>query len=175
MALNTRSALDPRWAYAHRAVARGWQSATIEVKHPSDSATIWNAVAGDNFTAAKTDYVHYQGSARVQPNNDWRARKNPLTGQNATEHAVRFQLDLTGNQVVNPNPSIGTPPSQDIGTLHKGDIVRIVDMASPFGHEVDAQLMAYQYVIRNISTSSNSWVRTILCDFLVDNVTPGEP
>lgn len=180
MALNTRGLIDPRWSYFARQTVRGAMIATVEVKHPIESADQWDPLKGDVFGEVGQDgvYRHYVGPARVQPNNDWRARKQSWPGQKITEHAMRIQIDLTGNTLAggNPDKDFAQQMSYDAGLMHVGDIVRVTEVAAPYGaqYPVEPIIMRYEYIVRNVSSSSNSWVRTLLCDFIVNNVTPPE-
>jgi len=185
MPLNTRGLFDPRWAYFARPVATSAQIATVEVRHPQNPVVAWNPMSDDpaqrvfaaDGAGVEGDYLHYRGSGRCQPNNDWRARKQKWQGQLITEHAMRIQIDLTGNTITEGNPDKDYDEQQpyDAGLMHVGDIVRVTRSADPFGPPIEPIIMRYEYVVRNVSSSSNSWVRTLLCDFIVNNVTPGTP
>lgn len=171
MALNTRSVLDPRFAYFARQSVVSTMWATIEISHPTNNSA-WNPAKGDVYTGA-LDYstTHYRGRARVQPNKDWRARRQRWEGESITEYAIRIQLDLTGNEVTNPDQLPETNASNDAGMLHVNDLVKVTGVYSPYGVPVDGLIGAYKYFVRNISASSNSWVRTILCDINADDVS----
>ena len=182
VALNTRGLFDPRWAYFARPVAVSGMLAVIEVQHPEQAVKAWDPTSDDpSARVFGTDgagvagvLLHYVGAARVQPNNDWRARKQAWEGQKITEHVMRIQLDLTGNTLPDGNYATdwdGQAPF-DAGLMHVGDVVRVSDVAKPFGRPIDPIITRYKYVVRNISASSNGWVRTLLCDFIVNDTTP---
>jgi hypothetical protein len=145
--------------------------AYIEVAHPQSDTADWNPMQGDVFDGT-TDYtLHYRGPARVQPNNDWRARVKKWDGDIVTEHAVRFQMPLDRNEITNPERMPGESVTA-LGILHATDVIRILEPANLFGTDVDEEITLFTYVIRNLSLSSNAWVRTALCDIIVNNVTP---
>ena len=172
MALNTRSTLDPRWPFHQRSVVAGLMLARVEIAHPNSLAMDWNPAVGDVFDGTTSFALHYRGPARIQPNNDWRARKQKWDGQVVTEHAVRIQIGLDANEVTNPDPL--PDPTQTVGLLHVNDVIRVVDSAAPYGHAVDSGIESFTYIVRNISMSSNSWVRTLLADIIVNDVSGGE-
>lgn len=173
MLLNTRGVFDPRFGYFARPVLRGSMWARVEVHHVHmlDSSQVWKPAEGGVF-GGSTDRsaLHYRGRARMQPNNDWRARKVRWSGENVTEHAMRIQLDLQGNEVVSDDPLPDTFPG-DAGMFHVNDVVTVIEIASPYGHPVDGLNIGYEFTIRNPNASSNSWGRTLLCDFIVNNTT----
>jgi len=185
MPLNTRGLFDPRWAYFARPVATSGMLAVVEVRHPTNPAVPWNPLSDNESQRVFASdgaglegvLLHYRGPGRVQPNNDWRARKQKWQGQLITEHAMRIQIDLTGNTLTGGNPDKDFDEQQpyDAGLMHVGDVIRVTSVAAPFGPPIEPIITKYQYVVRNVSSSSNSWVRTLLCDFVVNNVTPGTP
>jgi hypothetical protein len=171
VALNTRSMIDPRWPFHQREVVAGSMLAYVEIAHPQTDAVEWNPMQGDVFDGT-TDYVlHYQGPARIQPNVDWRARVHKLDGQIITEHAVRIQVPFNRNEITNP-VLLPDQTTGALGIVHVSDVVRVLEGANLFGTDVDEAVTLATYVIRNISISSNEWTRILLCDVIVNNVTP---
>lgn len=177
MALNTRGVLDPRFPYFARAAAVSGMLAEIEINKPVKSDT-WNPANGDVYSGVYSYTPLYKGRARVQPNKDWRARKQRWEGTTFTEHAVRIQLDLTGNTITTPeplpDPQLGepghTPLPGDAGIIHVNDVVKVTKVLASYGYPVDGMLMVYTFIVRNVVPTSNSWVRTILCDVNVNDV-----
>lgn len=158
MALNSRPIIDERWVYHHRTVAQGAMRAQVIIGHPTNAVVPWDPFSEDpEARVFATDQsissvTHWVGPARVQPNKDWRARKERFPGQAAVDYAVRFQISLED----------GTLPE-----MHTGDTIRVTnELPLP-----DPLLSRYLFVVRNISVSSNSWVRTILCDYVTSNVS----
>lgn len=179
MSLNTRGVLDPRFAYFARPVARGAMWGTITVARPK-VADEWDPFDPDTpkFDDGFTYTKLYVGPARVQPNNDWRARKYRNAGELVTEHAMRFQLDLTGNTITSPKPLPGPvddendpiPLPGDAGMLRAGDMVKVDSVAAPYGFPVDSIDTGFVYQVRIVNASSNSWTRILLCDFIGQHV-----
>lgn len=171
--------MDPRFAYFARGVARGAMWAGITIARPTTDDS-WDPKDPDSpeFTGAYTYKNLYIGPARVQPNNDWRARKYRVAGELVTEHAVRVQLDLTGNTIKTPDPLPG-PLDQsgdpielpgDAGIIRTEDVIKVDTVAAPYSYPVDSMGEGFIYVVRVVSASSNSWVRTLLCDFIAQHV-----
>lgn len=173
--LNARGVIDPRFALRNRAVATGAMIAEVRVLHPTAPAKSWNPFSddpNDRVFAASTlkSYAnHYVGRARVQPNKDWRARRYQWNTESVADHAVRIQIDLTGNTVVNGDKLYPEQQAFEAGGMHNGDIVVVSHVPAPYGLMLEPMIAQFQYVIRNISASSNSWVRDLLCDFVVNN------
>lgn len=166
MALNSRSALDARFAYFARPVAVSMMWGRVEVHHmqAADSGN-WNPASGETFGGTiGTGALHYQGRARIQPNQAWRARKYQWEGESAGDFAVLVELDLTGNEVTTDVPLPAPDAPGDTGVLHEGDLVTVTGSYAPYGYPVDAMIMAYQYFVRNVSATSNSWTRVLMCD-----------
>lgn len=171
--LNTRGVFDPRFGYFARSVLRGSMWARVEVRHnvTVTGGAVWKPAEGGVFTGSTdTSELHYRGHARMQPNNDWRARKVRWAGENVTEHAMRVQLDLQGNEVVSNDPLPSTFDG-DAGFFHVNDIVKVIEIYAPYGHPVDGLNIGYEFTVRNPNASSNSWGRTLLCDFIVNNTS----
>lgn len=176
--LNTRGVLDPRWAYFARPVVRGAMWGNITVARPT-VIDDWDPFDQNEpeFGEAYSYQNLYKGPARIQPNNDWRARKYRVAGELVTEHAMRFQLDLTGNTIHTPHHLPGSKNANgewmqgDAGLLEAGDVVKINSMAAPYGFPVDSLDQGFTFIVRVVSASSNSWVRTLLCDFIGQHVS----
>lgn len=175
--LNTRPVMDPRWAYFARGVVRGTMWANITIARPSTDDS-WDPFDDDDpeFHSGFTYTDVFKGQARIQPNNDWRARQYRKTGELLAEHAVRIQVDLTGNELdpvpfpLPDDPNATSPLAGDAGVIQADDVLKVNSIESPYGHPVDAMTEEFTMVIRVISASSNSWVRTLLADYTTQHV-----
>lgn len=144
--LNSRRAMHPKWPYHQRSVPTGWMNATIEVFRRPRPATDYgfDPVTGqltDGSGGLPTPTLIYRGQARAATNKDWRARVRTQRGDSGTVHAVRFQIPLANTFPV-----------------YAHDIVRTVEC------EPEPQLCDYLFHVRNPMTSSNGWLRNLLCD-----------
>lgn len=160
MALMTRRSMDPRWVYASRKVPSGFMEAIVEIFRPAaqDDDPIFNPDTGE-WTGGQPTYL-FQGRARVQPNKDWRARNREFAREETAEHAVRVQVEFGSNTL---DGSDGALPEFRIG-----DRVKVT--YSPH----DEALKDYLFTIRNPISSSNAWLRNLLCDVdLGDNNVGG--
>lgn len=169
VSLNNRSLLDPRFAYFARPVVRGamWAGITVSQLNTVDN---WEPNSFDSeFDEGFERVPVYVGPARLQPNNDWRARKYRVAGELVSEHAMRIQLDLTGNTIETPYPlSPGMPG--DAGLMRADYQVRVDSVFAPYGHPVDGIDKGFTYAVRIVNASSNSWTRVLLCDFIGQHV-----
>jgi len=159
MSLNDRAMLDPRWAFHARPVVAGAMIAVGVLYRVSMTALgvpVWNPFAtdvGDREPGSMQLFTPiYEGRCRIQPNKDWRARKQNWKDETVTEHATRIQLDFRGN-------TLGTFP-----IVHVGDIFRVTEVLTLGGYPVDPQLTLMTHIVRNFTPTSNSWLRNLLCD-----------
>lgn len=162
MALNARSALDPRWQWHQRSVPKGHMNAAVEIlRRPSrgneygfdvttGGLTIPDGSGGEKFPEL---ILLYRGAGRVVNNKDWRARVRTQRGDMGTDHAIRVQV-----------PIRTCPP------IHANDLIRVVvpDPDDPelgqFAVIGDPELAHYILHVRNPLMSSNAWLRNCLCD-----------
>ncbi len=138
MALNNRSALDPRWAYHNRPVARSFMNCNVSVFHQGLEGQEYNAVTNEWLNSATEIW---SGSARIQPLSN-STNVNAISNETKSRR-VQMQLDLTGGPMVDIRP---------------GDYIVVED--SP----IDSFLESYVYIVREAINSSNPWVRTVVCD-----------
>jgi hypothetical protein len=173
MALNTRPSFDPRFPFHHREVARGAMLCTgvlYRVTPVSPGTSSWNYLATDPKDrtpgTSAPGVAIYQGQARVQPNKDWRARKQSSRDETYVEHAVRIQLDFLRNELREQLLTKGiTQTLNEQPVIRVGDAFKVTGVHKSLdGLPVDTQLMEYTYRVRNITSSSNSWVINLLCD-----------
>lgn len=173
MALNTRSSIDPRWAFAHRAVARGAMlcSGVLYRTTAGDPATVaWRPFALDpvdrapGAPAAWTPI--YQGPARVQPNQGWRSKVLNFRDETTAQQATLVQLDLSANQ-------LAIDYVTDFPIVKQDDVFRVTDVLTVGGVPVSSQLLNKVFVVRATTSSSNSWTFDAWCDELESVV--GDP
>jgi hypothetical protein len=108
----------------------------------------------------------YRGPGRVQPNQDWRARKNEVAAEVVVEQAVRIDIAMAGNVL---------PGFESIMPLIRvGDWVQCIDVVQLQNQPADDIVSKMNYVVRNISSSSNSWEKTLLCDVTPNSMTLGD-
>lgn len=146
MSLNRRRSLDPRWLTHHRSVPAGFMLATITINRVSDPLAAWTP---QNQGQVGTLDQLWRGQARIQSNKDWRVRHVDSANDPQMVQFVRIQIPLKAG---NPPPSLHTadmiyaePPDPDSSWEHARDLSR------------------YTYYVRNQLSSSNEWVRNILC------------
>lgn len=90
----------------------------------------------------------YRGEVRFVANKDWRARRKTTRGDTGVQHGYRVQVPISA-----------CPP------VHAADVIRIIDCPP------DMELAHYLFFVRNLTPSTNSWVRNLLCD--ADMLHPG--
>jgi hypothetical protein len=161
MALMNRRSMDPRWVYASRKVPSGFMEATIEIFRPApqNSEPVFDPETG-TWSGGPVTYL-FRGRARVQPNKDWRARNREFAREETAEHAVRVQVEFGSNTI---EGSDGVLPE-----FRLGDRIRVT--SSPH----DTALEDYIFTVRNPTSSSNAWLRNLLCDVDLGASNVGEP
>lgn len=162
-----RVTFDPRFAFYHRGVPRGAMQAIgtlYRVPRLAAGNTSWNPHDPDPAQRAPgpdTERIAiYNGPARVQPQLGWRARKQNWKTQQVTEAGFGIQLSFKDNTLADAPVNAGVQfPTIVPNDLFKVDSVLVWD-----GLEVDPELKDFDYIVRTVTPSSNSWVRTIMCD-----------
>lgn len=153
-----------------RAMVIGW--------YPRKSDPDWDPLNGKPSRGDTMDRrdIRYIGPARVQPNKDWRARQIESPGQIPVQHAWRIQVDMMGNRYDPDNPEIWLPPEREyaIGETPAETRFRVVQLVEKNGVKVASMVGKFTYIVRNISEGSNSWVRTLLCDADVTDISANE-
>lgn len=136
MALNSRSAIDPRWTTHHSGVVESLMLAQIEIYDADFSERTYNATSN---TWSGTAISLYTGKARIQPLTsvtDEASDYNPTVLQ-----SVRVQIPLTST----------TP---DIRPSHR------LKVTSAPGNPA---LEDFVYIVMGVLNSSNAWERTLMC------------
>lgn len=174
MNLNNRGVMDPRWAFHHRPVARGammCRGTVYRLFVPSltqQRAEGWQPLApnaSDRIPPESHRTVAvYSGPARVQPQLGWRARKQNGRDRVVTEAGFGIQLDFRENDLRDAEINNGS----QFPRIVPNDFFRVDEVFSWGDIEVDPALKEFNYIIRTLTPSSNSWTRNLMCD-----VTPG--
>lgn len=169
MALNTRSLFDPRWVFANRQSVQGsmlirGEVFRIDAKTPDTST--WEPFAANPANrqplAPVNETLIYLGPARVQPNQDWRARKVNWGTETVTEHAVRVALSFEQNELATSG--------EQFPIIQPRDFFRVLEVLTVDGIKVDPNMLGNIYTIRVVNSSSNAWTRDMLCDIVTDQV-----
>lgn len=145
MALNSRSALDPRWVSHHRNVSSSFQVCNVNIYNERLVSRVYNATAN---TWDTTSTVIWSGKARIQPSKIASERNVP--GNPTFVRQVMMQIDFGKNQV---SGSAGV-----MADIRPGNY--IIVSASPY----DPTLTKFVYIVRSVMGSSNPWQRTLTCE-----------
>ena len=148
--LRGRGTLDPRYFRHATPVIEGDMTAHIVILRPHDGTEepFWDKDL-EQWLMPDNDPI-WEGMARIQPNKDWRARNREFAREETAEHAVRVQVEFGSNTI---DGSDGVLPE-----FRLGDRVRV--LSSPH----DNALEDYIFTVRNPISSSNAWLRNLLCD-----------
>lgn len=144
MAINSRSPIDPRWAYHNRPVGYGLMLASVHIYNPASGSQEYDAET--NTWSGNTTPL-YEGKARIQPVsaiNEVADTYNPTLIK-----TVRVQIAYNKNILedgVNPMPDIR--PND-----------RMIVTNSPLNETLEK----FIFVVTDVLNSSNSWERTLLC------------
>ena len=145
MALNSRSALDPRWVSHHRNVSSSFQVCDIEIYNEKLGSRVYNAT--NNTWDTKSDNI-WTGKARIQPTKISSERNVP--GNPTFVRQVTMQIDFGKNQVEDSDG--------EMADIRPGNYVLVTE--SPY----DPILKNFVYIVRTVMGSSNPWQRTITCE-----------
>lgn len=145
MALNSRSALDPRWVSHHRNVSSSFQVCDIEIYNEKLGSRVYNAT--NNTWDTKSDNI-WTGKARIQPTKISSERNVP--GNPTFVRQVTMQIDFGKNQVEDSDG--------EMADIRPGNYVLVTE--SPY----DPILKNFVYIVRSVMGSSNPWQRTITCE-----------
>lgn len=138
MALNSRSILDPRWAFHHRSIPNGLQICAVTIYNENLSARVYNA-AENTWDTNETSV--WSGNARIQHMGSGSDRN--LSGNNTDVQRVEIQINFSG---------------VDMADIRPGNYVIV--SSSP----LDANLTKFVYIVKSVVNSSNPWVRTLVCE-----------
>ncbi len=151
LALNTRSAIDPRWTFHNLAIERSLALTSIEIYDPATNDSVYDAVT-NSWTG--TVNLLWSGKARIQPRS---ASANPSTLGNAlsaidpgASQVVEVHIGLRENQV--------TGSGGAIADIRPGNRMLVTSSV------LDPMLQNFEFVVRGVLNSSNPWHRALLCE-----------
>ncbi len=145
MTLNSRPAMDPRWSYHHRAVARAFQLCSITIYNEQLASRTYNPLTNAWSTG---EVAIWSGKARIQPKNT--AADRNLVGNNTFVQQVEIQIDFAGNTVAGSNGAMVD--------IRPGAYIIVS------GSPIDPMLTKFIYVVKSVINSSNPWQRTLVCE-----------
>ena len=144
LALNTRSAIHPKWPTHNQAVGYGLMLASVQIYNPASGSQEYDAES-NSWTGATT--ALYEGKARVQPIN---AVNEVNDAYNPTFiKTVRVQIAYNKNQLQDATAAMPDIRPND----------RMTVTSSPY----NLALEKFVYVVTDVMNSSNSWERTLIC------------
>jgi hypothetical protein len=145
MALNSRSALDPRWVYHNRNVSSSFQVCDIDIYNEQLGGRVYDPIT-NSWDSNST--VIWSGKARIQPTKISSERNIP--GNPSFVRQVIMQIDFDKNQVEGSEGAMAD--------IRPGNYVLVAN--SPY----DATLQNFVYIVRSVMGSSNPWQRTLTCE-----------
>lgn len=135
MALNSRSAIHPKWVSHNRPTAESFFLCSVEIFDNQITESVYNATAN---TWSSDRNIIWSGDARIQPVNKG---SKSVSGMNAT----------TLQEVEVHLPAIGTV---DIKPNHQIFVTEAV---------YSSQLQTLIFTVKDVVNSSNAWGRTLVC------------
>lgn len=141
MALNSRPALDPRWAYHNRPVAESFMNCNIDIYHQGLEGVEYDATLG---TWSNNAVIITSCRARIQPLTQ--ASDSDTLTNDTNVRRVRIEIAADKEN------------QEGYVDIRPGDYIRVT--SSP----VDPVLQNYIYIVRDAISSSTPWVRTLMCD-----------
>lgn len=151
LALNSRSAIDPRWTFHNLAIEASLALATVEIYNPSSDSSVYDPITNSWSGAA---VLLWTGKARIQPrkpSSDMGSVGSQITGIDpGSSQVVEVHIGLRENQLTGSGGAMA-----DIRPGH-----RMMVTSSP----LDELMQNFEYVVRSVINSSNPWHRTLLCE-----------
>lgn len=148
MALNSRSAIDPRWVTHNNNVMRSLALCTVEIFDPSSGTSTYDA-STNTWTGSVSTL--WSGKARIQPKgNTISSSAGSMSVNDSYRKVFEVHIGLRENQITGSN---GVMP--DIRPGH-----RIKVTVSP----LDSSLLDYEFIVGAVANSSNPWHRMLLCE-----------
>lgn len=151
MALNSRSAIDPRWYTHNRSIERALELCSVEIYNPSSADSVYDA---ESNTWSNSTILLWTGKARIQPRSSTVRLGSAGTVMTAIDpgasQIMEVHIGLKENQLAGSNG--------DMPDLRPGH--RMLVTASP----IDPSLLNFEFVLRSVINSSNPWHRVLLCE-----------
>lgn len=151
MALNSRSAIDPRWYTHNRSIERSLELCDVEIYNPASADSVYDPATN---TWSDNSVILWEGKARIQPRSS--------SVRLGTAGNLYTAIDPGASQIMEVH--IGLKENQlagssgDMPDLRPGH--RMLVTASP----IDPALLNFEFVIRSVLNSSNPWHRLLLCE-----------
>lgn len=151
MALNSRSAIDPRWYTHNRGIERSLELCSVEIYNPASADSVYDATTN---TWSNETVLLWTGKARIQPRS--------ASVRMGSAGSVVSAIDPGASQIMEVH--IGLRENQLSGSdgampdLRPG--YRMLVTASP----IDPALLNFEFVLRSVINSSNPWHRVLLCE-----------
>ena len=144
MALNSRSAIHPKWPTHNQSVGLSLMLASVQIYNPASGSQEYDA---EENTWTGTTTPLYEGPARIQPIN---AVNEVNDAYNPTFiKTVRVQIAYNKNEL---EAATGLMPD-----------IRPNDRMSVISARFNPTLEKFVYVVTDVMNSSNAWERTLIC------------
>jgi hypothetical protein len=147
LALNTRPVLHPKWTSHNVPVEDGLGLAHIQIIKPNAVEKTYDAVSN---TWTESTATIYEGWARIQP----------LRQSTISESSNDF-IPMTGKDVAmffNLKKNLMEDWDGELADIRPGyEVIVISAVADPL-------LTGFQYTVKSVINSSNSWSRGITCE-----------
>ena len=151
MALNSRSAIDPRWYTHNRGIERALELCNIEIYNPASADSVYDA---ETNTWSNQTVTLWIGKARIQPRSSSVRLGSAGTVMTAIDpgasQIMEVHIGLRENQLSGSN---GAMPD-----LRPGHRLKVTE--SP----IDPSMVNFEFVLRSVINSSNPWHRVLLCE-----------
>lgn len=148
----------PNFKYHPRASIESAMRDRIEIYEPTGIAPSWSPDTGMTGDAWR---IVYRGRARLQPDQDWKARDRNFANELTATMAIRIGIPVRGNEL---NPD--NPIAPFIG---KGYKVIVID-ADP---ESKDWIEGTDLIVRNPLQATQKWLRTFVADTGTRQVNDG--
>lgn len=151
MALNSRSAIHPKWYTHNRSIERSLELCDIEIYNPASAESVYDAATN---TWSDSSVLLWEGKARIQPRS--------ASVRLGTSGNMYTAIDPGASQIMEVH--IGLKENQLAGSDGEMPDIRpghrMLVTASP----IDASLVNFEFVVRSVLNSSNPWHRMLLCE-----------
>lgn len=121
----------------------------IEIYEPTGEAAEWVPGVGMADNAWR---LVYRGKARLQPDQDWKARDRNFANEHTATMAMRIGIPVRGNELDPANPLAPF--------IAKGYKVVVID-ADP---ESEDWTQGSDMIVRNPIQATEKWLRTFVAD-----------
>lgn len=147
--MHSTGIFHPRFKYHPRASIESAMPDRIEIYKPTGEAAEWVPGAGMLDNAWQ---IVYRGRARLQPDQDWKARDRNFANELTATMAIRIGIPVRGNEL---DPLDPLAP-----LIAKGYKVVVID-ADP---ESKDWTEGTDLIVRNGIQATEKWLRTFVAD-----------